>query len=294
MTISLAIESRDAARQNSSARRLPDGNHDNIIAPSTLRVGEYNVRSVTPNSESNVPGSPAIAEAAGTRRTARIAGALYVLVIAGGLFAGIVDESVTVHGDTAATAAAIAAHESLWRWGIAVHLIYLAGPATVMNVLLYGIIKQVQPTLALIALTSGIVSQAVEAAALLPLYVPLLTIEFPSALAGIGGADRQALLYVALRLSQIGFGLALFFFSGFCAALGTAILRTALVPKTIGVMMIIAGICYFISTLSDAIAPSLAHLLSPWIIIPCFFGEASLAMWLLVKGTHSSNPSGRQ
>ena len=128
---------------------------------------------MTPNSESRLPGSAEVASATATYRNARIAGAIYVIVIIGGLFAGIVEDSLTVSHDAAATAKAIADHESLWRWGIAVHLIYLAVPATVMNVLLYRIFKQVQPTLALLALTSGILSQAIEGAALLPLYVPL-------------------------------------------------------------------------------------------------------------------------
>ena len=53
---------------------------------------------------------------------ARIAGASYWLVVAGGLFAGAVEEFITVPGDPAATAQAIAAHEVLWRLGIGVHL----------------------------------------------------------------------------------------------------------------------------------------------------------------------------
>ena len=220
-----------------------------------------------------------------TRRDARIAGALYVVVIAGGLFAGIVQDSVTVRGDAAATAAAIAAHETLWRWGLAVHLIYLAVPATLMNVLLYRIFKPVEPTLALLALVSGIISAAIEAAALLPLYLPLIMTESRSALAGIGTVQQDEYIYLALHLSETGFGLALFFFSAFCAAIGTAIIRSRLVPRLIGWLMIIAGACYFVSSLSTVIAPALAHSLSPWIIIPCFVGEASLALWLLLKGT---------
>ena len=218
---------------------------------------------------------------------AKIAGAFYVIVIAGGLFAGIVQDSLTVSGDPAATAAAITAHESLWRWGIAIHLVYLAAAATVVNVLLYQILKPVQPTLALLALAFGIVSQAIEAAALLPLCAPLVMAESPRALAALGGSDRQALVYLAIRLYDSGSGLALFFFSGFCAAIGTAILRSRLVPRAIGAMMIAAGVCYFISSLSNVVAPGLSQLLSPWIIIPCFLGEASLAIWLLIKGTQS-------
>lgn len=219
-----------------------------------------------------------------TRRDARIAGALYLLVIAGGLFAGIVQDSVTVNGDPAATAAAIAAHETLWRWGIAVHLIYLAVPTTVMNVLLYRIFKPVEPTLALLALLSGIISAAIEAAVLLPLHLPLIMTESRSALAGIGTVQQDEFIYLALRFSENGFSLALFFFSPFCAAVGTAIIRSRLVPRVIGWLMIIAAACYFVSSLSTVIAPPLAHYLSPWIIIPCFVGEASLALWLSAKG----------
>jgi len=229
-----------------------------------------------------------IASATTTRRDARIAGALYVLVIAAGLFAGMVQDSVIVSGDAAATTAAIAAHSTFWRWGIGVHLIYLATVTTIMNVLLYRIFKPVQPTLALLALVSGIISAAIEAASLLPLYLPLIMADSRSALAAVGKAQQQEFVYLALRLSETGSGLALFFFSGFCAAIGIAILRSRLVPKAIGTLMIVAGICYFVSSLSNVVAPTLAHLLSPWIIIPCFLGEASLALWLLIKGTRST------
>jgi hypothetical protein len=59
----------------------------------------------------------------GPARLARIAGACYLAVIAGGVFAALfVREALFTAGDAAATASAIAAHETLWRWGIAVHL----------------------------------------------------------------------------------------------------------------------------------------------------------------------------
>ena len=211
-----------------------------------------------------------------------------MVVIAGGLFAGLVQDSLTVRGDPAATAAAIAAHESLWRWAIAVHLIYLAIPTTVMNVLLYRIFKPVQPTLAVLALVSGIISAAIEAAALLPLCLPLVIAESRNAVAAVGKPQQQEFAYLAIHLAESGVGIALLFVSGFCAALGAAIVRSRLVPRTIGAMMIAAGVCYFVSSLAALVAPAVAHLLSPWIIIPCFLGEASLAIWLLAKGTRST------
>ena len=245
---------------------------------------------MNPNSQSmpSLPEVASIATATTMRRDARIAGALYVTVIAGGLFVGIVQDSLTVIGDAAATAAAIAGHELLWRWGIAVHLIYLATATTMMNVLLYRIFKPVQPTLALLALVSGIVSAAIEGAALLPLYLPLGMAELRGVLPAVGEVTRQEFVYLGIHLSEIGFGIALFFFSGFCAAIGSAIVRSRLLPRIIGAMMILAGVCYFVSSLSNVVAPAFAHLLSPWIIVPCFLGETSLAIWLLFKGTRST------
>lgn len=218
------------------------------------------------------------------RVEARIAGALYWMVIAGGLFAGAVQGFLTVPGDPAATAQAVAAHEALWRWGIGVHLVYLAVPALIMDVLLYRIFKPVQPTLALLALASALTAGAVEGAALLQLYVPLAAGEAGVPLAALGEGERQALAYMAIRLYETGSGFALLFFSGFCVAIGTLILWSRLLPRAIGVMMLLAGICYFVNSLITLVTPTLAGLLLPWILLPCFVGEASLATWLLVKG----------
>jgi hypothetical protein len=215
---------------------------------------------------------------------ARIAGALYWMVIAGGLFAGAVQGFLTVPGDPAATAQAIAAHEALWRWGIGVHLVYLAFPAIIMDVLLYRIFKPVQPTLALLALASALTAGAVEGAALLQLYVPLAAGEAGAPLVALGEEERQALAYLAIRLYDTGSGFALLFFSGFCAATGALILRSRRLPRAIGVMMLLAGICYLVSSLTTIVTPALAGMLLPWILLPCFVGEASLATWLLVKG----------
>jgi hypothetical protein len=218
------------------------------------------------------------------RIEAKIAGALYWMVIAGGLFAGAVQGFLTVRDDPAATAQAIAAHETLWRWGIGVHLVYLAFPAIIMDVLLYRIFKPVEPTLALLALAAALTCGAVEGAAILQLYVPLAAGEGVAPLVALGEGERQALAYVAIQLYETGSGFALLFFSGFCAATGALILRSRLLPRAIGVMMLLAGICYLVGSLTTVVAPALAGVLLPWVLLPCFVGEASLATWLLVKG----------
>ena len=54
------------------------------------------------------------------RTLARIGGALYVFIIVAGIFGELfVRDALIVSGNAAATAANVAAHEGLWRLGIA-------------------------------------------------------------------------------------------------------------------------------------------------------------------------------
>ena len=224
-------------------------------------------------------------------RQARIAGLCYLVVIAGGLFAeAFVRGSLIVPGDAAATAGTIAANEALWRWGMAVHLLYLV-LAIVVNVLICGLFRAVEPTLARLALVFSVAGVTIEAASLLQVYVPLAMIQDSSALAGLGGEQRQALSYLAIRLFSTGFGFALLFFAGFCVLIGALIVRSRRIPRVIGAMMILAGICYVVNTLALILSPALSDLLVPGILLPPFVGELSLALWLGVKGVKVEAPA---
>jgi len=226
-------------------------------------------------------------------RQARTAGLFYLMVIAGGLFAeGFVRGSLIVPGDAAATAQAIAADEALWRWGLAVHLLYLV-PAIVINVIICGLFKAVEPTLARLALVFSVAGVTIEAMSLLNLYVPLAMVEESGALAALGEGQRQALSYLAIRLFATGWGFALLFFAGFCVLIGALILRSRLVPRVIGAMMIVAGICYAVNTLALILSPALSNLLVPAILLPVLPAELSLALWLLLKGVKVEAPAAR-
>jgi Domain of unknown function (DUF4386) len=119
---------------------------------------------------------------------------------------------------------------------------------------------------------------------LLQLYVPLTMIEEGGALAALGEGQRQALSYLAIRLFPTGFGFALLFFAGFCVLVGVLIRRSQLIPRVIGAMMIVAGICYVVNTLALILSPALSDLIFPGILLPALLAELSLALWLVVRG----------
>lgn len=224
-------------------------------------------------------------------REARVAGFCYLFVIAGGIFAQLfVREALFVPGDAAATAGAIAADEALWRWGVAVHLVYLLAGAAA-GVILYRLFKPVHATLALLALALMIAAIATEALLLTGLYVPLAMIEEGAAFAALDEGMREALSYLAIRLFFTGWSFGLLLFSGFCVLLGLLILRSWLIPHVIGALMIAAGAGYLANTLVGILSPPLTQALIPWILLPAFVGELSLALWLAVKSVRTSDPS---
>jgi hypothetical protein len=218
-------------------------------------------------------------------RQARLAGGCYLLVIAGGLFAQVVvRESLFVPGDAAATARAVADDETLWRWGLAVHLAYLV-PGLAMNVLVADLLRSGGRLLARLALAFGIAAVTVEAAGLLNLYLPLALLEEGGdSLAGLGADQREALTSLAVLLFDAAFGLSLVFFAGFCVLVGALILRSRLVPRVIGALMVAAGACYVVNTMAVLLSPDLADRIFPAILLPAFVAELSLALWLLTRG----------
>lgn len=229
------------------------------------------------------PGSSARSELGTARRQARIAGVCYLAVIAGGIFAAVfVRDAIFVAGDAAATMAAIAAQETLWRWGIAAHLLYLL-PGAAVGVLLYRLFRPAQPTLALLALVFFVSDVAIEALLLTSLTVPLSLTGEPRVLGAFAGPQRTALGYLAVQVFLTGWSFALFLFSGFCALTGVLVLRARLLPRAIGVLMIAAGAGYFLNAMVGVLAPQLSAV-RPWLILPCFVGELSLALWLTVRG----------
>jgi hypothetical protein len=58
-------------------------------------------------------------------------------------------------------------------------------------------------------------------------------------------------------------------------------------PRSIGILMQIAGVCYAVNSFALLLSPTLASQLFPAILIPSLIAELSLAVWLLVKGVRA-------
>jgi len=95
--------------------------------------------------------------------------------------------------------------------------------------------------------------------------------------------DAKRARLVARAGGVLGFGVALIFFGVECVILGYLIHRSAYMPRSIGILMQIAGVCYVVNSVALLLSPALSSQLFPTILIPSLIAELSLALWLVVK-----------
>ena len=218
------------------------------------------------------------------KSTARVGGVLYLMIIVLGLFGeAFVRDKLIVSGDPAATANNILASQLLWRMGIAGDLImHVCDVGLVL--ILYVLLRPVNKYLALLAVLFNLVQTSVLVANKLNLMMPLFLLGSADYMKAFEPQQLYTLTYLSLRLHGNGFGFGLIYFAFECLVLGYLIIHSTFLPKAIGILMQIAGVCYLVNSFLLILAPSLANMLFPFILIPSFIGELSFCLWLLVKG----------
>jgi hypothetical protein len=215
---------------------------------------------------------------------ARIAGALYLAVIGLGIFAeGYAINHFRASGDGTTLAQNILAEPILWNLS-ALANVMLGLCAVALTGLLYVLLKPVNRNLGVLSAFFGMLSLAIELTSKLfqLLIKPILTSQ--SMGKAFDPVQLNALANLVLRSHDIAFNLALILFGVTCIIWGYLILKSGYLPKLIGVLMQIGGVCYLIASFSALFFPSFSNMISPAILFPCLLGEASLCLWLLVKG----------
>jgi hypothetical protein len=217
---------------------------------------------------------------------ARIAGVLYLILILVGIFAEIfVRDKLLVAGDPTATANNIIASQFLWRIGIAADLIMHICDIPIM-LIIYLLLRPVNKNLALLALLFNLIQTAVLVANKLNLVSALLQLGSEDYLKAAESYQLHAQMYLSIKLHDIGFGIGLIFFGITCLVNGYLIIRSGYLPKTIGVLIQIAGLCYLTNSFALILAPQFAYIIFPPILVPAFIGELSFCLWLIVKGVN--------
>jgi hypothetical protein len=221
------------------------------------------------------------------RKTARIAGFGYLVIIITGIFAEFfVRSKMVVPGDAAATANHIVASEELFRTSIASDLIMLLSDVIVAWAL-YVLLKPVNKSLALLATFFRLVHAAIYGINLLNLFFVLQFLSGNQYLSVFETGQLQALVLVFLNAHQYGYDIGLVFFGFHCLVLGYLVFRSGFLPSILGILLVIAAIGYLINSFARFLITNYEvyeTIFTLVVFIPAFIAELSFTLWLLLKG----------
>lgn len=222
------------------------------------------------------------------KNLARIAGLLYLIVIATGLFAEVfVRQTVKVSGDALATANNIQSSEILFRWGFVADLInFVCGLPSVL--IIYFLFKKVNKFLLQLAVIFVVIQTAIIAVNLLNQISPLLILSNKAYLNTFQPNQLATLSQLSLNIQGVGYGIGLVFFGFYCLLVGYVIYKSTMVPKFLGILYIISGTGYLINSFTMFLSKGFANPVFTYLAIPIFIGELSFCLWLLIKGVNDS------
>ena len=225
------------------------------------------------------------------RKTARIAGVLYLLVgIFGGFSEGFVDPKMYVAGNAAVTAANVVANPGLVRMGVVGHLLdgtFFVFLAMTLYVLLQHVHKSMaRAMLILVMLATGIICLN----AVFQFEALRVAIDSSYATAfGVPGA--KALVLLLLDTQHYGTLVAQVFFGLWLIPLGYLASKSGLFPRWLGVLLITGGACYLVDLLTAFLVPDFAQKIHAFIIIPSATAEISMVLYLVVIGVKTQKPA---
>jgi hypothetical protein len=218
-----------------------------------------------------------------TMNPGRFAGLLYVLTSIVGFFAmGYVPGKIIVHANAAATASNIAAHETLFRLGIAGGLIGQAGFIFVA-LALYDLLKGVNRRHASLMVTLIVVSIPIAFVNELNSIAALVLVRGADFLSIFEKPQREALAMLFLNLHHHGFVVAELFWGLWLFPLALLVYRSRFLPRFLGVWLALVGFAWVILSLTGVLLPQYQDKVDSY-SQPAFFGEIAFMLWLVVKG----------
>ena len=199
-------------------------------------------------------------------------------------FAICVRSRLVVDSDAAATAHNILAHEMLYRWGFVGDVISCVA-FIIYTLLLYNLFRPVSRRLSLLAAVSNLVGFPIQLSIGVFLLAPLAVLEGPHSLSAVNVAQSQALALMFLNIYNDGYAISMVLFGFYNLLTGYLIFRSTFLPRILGVLLAISGLCYQINNFAGFLWPAFQAHLEPYILFPGV-AELLLALWLVVMGVN--------
>ncbi len=215
------------------------------------------------------------------RTAALIAGiGLLIMVIAAPFAELYVYPKLIVPENAAETANNIIANKPLFISAIFGYLITFICDLVVAWAL-YVLLKPVSKNLSLLTAWFRWVYTGIALVALLNLVTVLRLLNTSDTLAVFQPDQLHAQVMLSLTAFRTQWHFGLLFFGIHLGLLGYLVLRSKYIPRILGILLIIAGLGYLLTTLKPYLFPSINLDFAEY----TFYGELIFMLWLLIKGS---------
>jgi hypothetical protein len=218
------------------------------------------------------------------RKTAKIAGVLYLLLIMFGIIAQVIRSNLIVPADVTATASNIMASGEMIRISFMSDLLmttfyFLWGLA------LYVLLKPVNKNIAMLMALINFVGAPIMAINMLNQFAALHLLSGADYLKVFPADQLQAMAMFFLNMQNYGYLIAAISLGSYLLPLGYLIFKSGYFPRMFGVLYIMLGFCTLVDFFIQFLFPKYADI-SMLLLYPGALVEISFCLWLLIKGAN--------
>ena len=214
-----------------------------------------------------------------TKKTARIAGLMFLLMVVSGLFAELFFRQKIFTADAAETTARILQNVLLFRAGILCDIVMsLAYLFTALK--LYKLLRTVEEDKARLMVLFAAAGSVILLMNVLNEYMPLLYASAqPGALSAAQLGELSALRFAAYNN---GYMIGQVFFALWVLPLGQLICRSKFIPKVFGILFIIETVCGLLAVAAHFLLDNAS--VATILLVPGTIAEFAFLFWLLIRG----------
>ncbi len=216
------------------------------------------------------------------KKTARLAGLLWLLMFIFGPIAQIIRDKLFITGDKVTTANNIIANNFLFRIGFVSDLIMMI-LFLLLPLVLYKLLSTINKNLAAVMVIFAIVGTAINMMNLLNEFSSLQFLSDEGYRKAFEAGQLQAQAMHSYNLYLHGYEIANVFFALWLLPLGLLVYKSRFIPKILGILLVVGGCGLFLEVFIHFLFPSFTGV-TTIILIPQTMAEFSFLAWILIRG----------
>lgn len=220
------------------------------------------------------------------KRTARLAGLIWMLMFIFGPVAQIIRSRIFVTGDMGATAQNLMSNEFLFRLGFASDLVMMV-LFLLLPLVLYRLFCSVDKNLSILMVVMVMVSVPINMLNLLNEFAAFHLLSGAEYLNALGTEQLMANAMLSYDLYLHGYEIANVFFALWLVPLGLLVYKSGFLPKILGILLVAGGCSLFLEVFIYFLLPGY-ETVNTILLIPQTISEFAFLVWILMKGINAS------